>query len=355
MTKLIITLLSFGLYLTASSQCQADFTYSAVNGTVSFTNTSSGSSLSSSWTFGDGNFSYQTNPSNTYMSTGNYTVCLTIYDSLSQCQSTHCDSIYVIADSTGGGCNVTSNAYASGGTIIGSASGASIYSWTVYDNGWNTLYTTSNGNFNYTPGANGLYNVCLTAYDSQQNFCDSACYTVQMIDTIGGNGCLTSSSVAVDQNGDIVGTAAGASGYSWTIYDDSWTYLYNTSGSNLNYTPSNPGGFNVCLTAYDSLQFDCDSICYYVVSDSTAGLPFNEELLFNVYPNPTQGFVHIEVSNDQITEIVLLDITGSVMLQKSVTEATSKIDLSLYPKGLYFIHALGRNGQRLSTSKVLRQ
>ncbi|GAB5416095.1 MAG: hypothetical protein Crog4KO_13200 [Crocinitomicaceae bacterium] len=443
MIKLMITLLSFGLYLSASAQCQADFTYSATNGTVDFTNTSTGLGLFSSWDFGDGNSSFQTNPSNTYTATGNYIVCLSIFDSISQCQSMFCDTIFVQADSTGGGCNVTSNAYAnangtivgtasgaamyhwivydaswmflydtnnsnlnynpgangmynvcltaydslqnvcdstcysvsvidstggggsgcntvsnsygSGGTIVGTASGAVIYDWIVYDNSWNFLYNTSNQNFNYNPGMNGLYNVCLTTYDSQQNFCDSMCYIVQIQDSTGGSGCLISSSVSVDQNGDVVGTASGASGYDWTVYDDSWTYLYNSSGSNLNYTPSSPGGFNVCLVAYDSLQNECDSLCYYVESDSLAGLSFEEEIVFNVYPNPTQGMVHLEFSNDQISDIVLIDITGSVLLQKSIHESTSDIDLSLYPKGLYFIHALGRKGQRLSTSKVLRQ
>lgn len=355
MTKLIITLLSFGIYLTASAQCQADFTYSATNGTVDFTNTSTGGALISSWSFGDGNSSFQYSPSNTYTISGNYVVCLSIFDSLTQCQDSYCDTIFVQADTTGGGCNTVSNAYGSGGTIVGTASGASMYEWIVYDGSWNFLYNTSNQNFNYSPGSNGLYNVCLTTYDSQQNFCDSMCYFVQIQDTLGGNGCLISSSVSVDPNGNIVGAATGASGYDWTVYDDSWMYLSNSSGSTLNYTPSSPGGFNVCLIAYDSLQNECDSICYFVVSDSTAGISFEEELVFNVYPNPTQGVVHMEVSNDQIAEILLIDITGSVMLQKNITEATTEIDLSLYPKGLYFIHALGRNGQRLSTSKVLRQ
>ncbi len=355
MTKLIITLLSFGLYLSASAQCQADFTYSAVNGTVNFTNTSTGSGFSSSWGFGDGNTSSLDSPSNTYTITGNYAVCLSIYDSIAQCQSTYCDSIFVQADTTGGGCNTVSNAYGSGATIVGTASGATTYDWIVYDNAWNFLYNTSNQNFNYTPGMNGLYNVCVTTYDSQQNYCDSACYMVQIQDSIGSSGCLISSSVSVDQNGDVVGTASGASGYDWTVYDASWTYLYNSSGNNLNYTPTSPGGFNVCLIAYDSLQFECDSLCYYVESDSLAGLSFEEEIVFNVYPNPTHGVVHLELSNDQISEVVLIDITGAVLLQKSIHASITDIDLSLYPKGLYFIHALGRKGQRLSTSKVLRQ
>lgn len=445
MTRLIITLMAFGFYLSASAQCQADFTYSATNGTVTFTNTSTGGGLFNSWTFGDGGTSYQSNPSHTYTSTGNYVVCLSIFDSLSQCQDSYCDTIFVQADTTGGGtgCNVTSNAYANAnGTIIGTASGASMYNWAVYDNSWNYLYDVNSGNLNYNPGANGNYNVCLTAYDSLQNFCDSTCYTVtvidstgggtgcnltsnattngssivgsasgtsmyhwivydnswnflydtnnsnftyspgfsglfnvcitaydsqqnvcdstcymmQLIDSTGGNNCLISSSASIDQSGNIVGSASGASMYHWIVYDNSWNFLHDTNNSNLMYTPNNPGTFNVCLTAYDSLQNICDSMCYTLVSDSLAGFSFEEEeIVFNIYPNPTQGVIHLEVSNDQIAEIVLIDITGAVLLQESITESTTEIDLSLYPKGMYFIHALGRKGQRLSTGKVLRQ
>jgi len=445
MTRLIITLLSFGLYFTASSQCQADFTYSATNGTVTFTNTSTGGGLFNNWNFGDGGTSYQYSPTHTYTATGNYIVCLSIFDSLTQCQDTYCDTIFVqadttgtgcntvsnvvannngyisgsatgasiydwtvfdanwnpiyntsnssfsylpgaygnynvcvtsydslqnfcdsacymvsVIDSTGGGggtgCNLTSNATASGSSIVGTASGASMYHWIVYDNSWNFLYDTNNSNFTYTPGYSGLFNVCITAYDSLQNVCDSTCYMMQLIDSTGGNNCLISSSASIDQNGDIVGSASGAAMYHWIVYDNSWNFLHDTNNSNLMYTPSNPGTYNVCLTAYDSLQNICDSTCYTLVSDTLAGFSFEEEeIVFNIYPNPTQGVIHLDVSEDQISEIVLIDITGAILLQESITESTTEIDLSLYPKGMYFIHALGRKGQRLSTGKVLRQ
>ncbi|PWL27692.1 MAG: hypothetical protein DCO96_10325 [Fluviicola sp. XM-24bin1] len=339
--------------------CNASFTYSQNNGTVNFTNTSSGSFFSS-WSFGDGNSSNQTNPSNTYTSTGNYVVCLTIYDSITQNQCTTCDTIFVQADTTGGGggtgCNLTSNASTSGSSIVGTASGASMYHWIVYDNSWNYLYDTNNSNFNYSPGFSGLFNVCITAYDSQQNYCDSTCYTVQLIDSTGGNNCLLSSSASMDQNGTITGTASGAAMYDWTVYDDSWNVLHNTNNSSFSYATSGPGTYNVCLFAYDSLQNFCDSTCYTMVSDTTLGFNFEEkEIVFNVYPNPTQGVIHLEVSEDQIAEIILIDITGAVLLQEPISESTTDIDLSLYPKGMYFIHALGRKGQRLSTSKVRRQ
>lgn len=354
MNKLYLTLLSFSLYLTASAQCQADFTYSVSNDTVTFTNTSTGTSLLSFWTFGDGTNSYQNNPWHQYITTDNFTVCLSIYDSISQCQSSYCDTIFVQADTSSNSCLSASSASSSNGTILGSASGASGYQWTVYNSNFNLLYTSNNSNLYYAPGINGYYTVCLNGYDSLQNICDSVCYQVAVMDSTGGPCNLTSN--AYGAGGSIIGTASGAFGYQWTIYNSNFNLLYTSNNSNLNYTPGSSGTYTVCLNGYDTLQNICDSVCYQVdVLDSLSGISVVDELVFNLYPNPTEGMVHIEASNEQIASIALIDITGSVVLRKNITEATTDIDLSLYPKGLYFIHALGRKGQRLSTSKVLRQ
>jgi len=355
MTKLLLTLLTAGLYMTASAQCQADFTYSVSNDTVTFTNTSTGTSISSFWTFGDGTNSYQNNPWHQYITTDNFTVCLSIYDSISQCQSSFCDTIFVQADTTGNGCISTSSTTVNqNGTIIGTASGANMYQWTIYNSNYNLIYSSNSSSFSYNPGMSGMYTVCLNGYDSLQNICDSNCYQVTVIDSTGGPCNLTSN--AYSSGGSIIGTASGAYGYQWTIYNSNYNLLHTSNNNNLNYSPGSNGSYTVCLNGYDSLQNICDSICYQVsVFDSLAGLSTSHELNFSVYPNPTEGMVYLEVSDEQIASIILIDITGSVLLSKDITETATEIDLSLYPKGLYFIHALGRKGQRLSTSKVLRQ
>jgi PKD repeat protein len=56
----------------------ASFTAVNNNGTVSFTNNSTGSNLSYQWTFGDGNGSASANPTHTYADDGPYTVVLVV-------------------------------------------------------------------------------------------------------------------------------------------------------------------------------------------------------------------------------------------------------------------------------------
>lgn len=93
---LLAVLISAFCYSTTNAQCTASFTsINNGNGNYSFTNTSTGSFLSYYWTFGDGNNSYSYNPSNSYLNNGAYEVCLTIFDSITSCQSTFCDSVFI--------------------------------------------------------------------------------------------------------------------------------------------------------------------------------------------------------------------------------------------------------------------
>lgn len=56
---------------------------------------STGSNLSYSWDFGDGNTSMQQYPSHYYNTTGSYVLCLTVSNGLLGCSSTFCDTLNV--------------------------------------------------------------------------------------------------------------------------------------------------------------------------------------------------------------------------------------------------------------------
>lgn len=77
----------------------AAFSYSVQNTTYSMTDLSTGTGLSYSWTFGDGNTSTLQNPVHTYATEGPFTVCLAITDA-NNCTSSTCDSLLVVAITT---------------------------------------------------------------------------------------------------------------------------------------------------------------------------------------------------------------------------------------------------------------
>jgi hypothetical protein len=75
----------------------AGFTYFANGNSVSFAENVNVISPNSTWfwTFGDGNFSTQQNPTHNYFATGTYNVCVSYYDPVAQCQDSSCMPVNV--------------------------------------------------------------------------------------------------------------------------------------------------------------------------------------------------------------------------------------------------------------------
>lgn len=63
---------------------RASFSFSRVDNTVAFTDTSTGGPTSWNWNFGDGNTSTQQNPVHTYAASGSYIVVLTVQNAVGQ-------------------------------------------------------------------------------------------------------------------------------------------------------------------------------------------------------------------------------------------------------------------------------
>ena len=63
----------------------------------------------------------------------------------------------------------------------------------------------------------------------------------------------------------------------------------------------------------------------------------------NIYPNPTDGLLYINVSNSIINDIVVTDISGQVYINETVNTDQTEIDLSSYPKGIYLVNIVTEN------------
>ena len=260
-----LTLLASMLLFVLSgwAQCQASFT--AVdngNGTVSFTNTSTGGNgIWSSWDMGDGNNVYSYSPTHTYSANGTYIVCLSIIDSLQNCTSTFCDSVQVTGAGGGGGaCNLSFSLSSQGTTIIGtnSSSGAAYYEWYIWGPGGG-VQNIPGTNLNYNATQTGNYWVCLYGFDQNQQFCDSTCSSIYMQG--GGGGCSVSLWSADSAGYTYFG--ANATGVA------PFTYLWDFGDGNTS-TQQYPihqynsfGSYVACVTITDANQCtstDCDTI-----------------------------------------------------------------------------------------------
>jgi hypothetical protein len=73
------------------------------------------------------------------------------------------------------------------------------------------------------------------------------------------------------------------------------------------------------------------------------------ELICNIYPNPTNGLVYIDIPNQAIQSIKVYDLQGQLI--KETIE--SPINLSNYANGTYFIKVQAKQG--IYSYKIIKQ
>lgn len=181
-THIYATAGTYLVCLTATSQCGnevfcdnitiicdqpvSDWSSSAQDLTVSFTDVSSQNPTSWSWNFGDGSTSTLQNPSHTYASTGNYNVCLTTTNSCGS--TTTCYTIDVICDLPVADWSQSTLDYDVTFTDL-SAFGATSWYWDFGDGSTSTMQNPTHS-YSY----NDDFTVCLTVTNScgSDTICD---------------------------------------------------------------------------------------------------------------------------------------------------------------------------------------
>lgn len=183
-----------------NSNCQAGFTYTVNNGTVTFSNTSTNQNnfyTNFFWSYGDNTTGYGINPGpHTYTANGTYVVCLTLNDSLAQCSSTFCDTI-TISNATSGCSSSFFIIRDSVNTLLGYAfptvTGTAPFTY-LWDFGDNTSSTQQYPSHTYAVA--GSYVICLTVVDANActtTYCDSSSFyrmssanIIQFLQVMGG-------------------------------------------------------------------------------------------------------------------------------------------------------------------------
>ncbi|WP_295125752.1 PKD domain-containing protein [uncultured Chitinophaga sp.] len=254
MCKVFSSLLGFTLLqgFKASGQ-QAGFTYTAsppgacAPASFTFNNTTTGSPISYTWTFGDGRTSKQRDPVITYAAAGTYNVTLTAYyqNTTSNISSQVTVNPLPVADFTANdrtGCN----AYTV--TFTNSTPGATTSTWNFGDG--TAPVTTSNATVQHQYNTVDTFDVTLTTANAngctqtvtKAGYIMIAAPVLNLSNNITAgcipfNATLTASSSNIDS--DPVST------YAWTFGDGS---TQSTATPSVNHTYTTAGTFNVALT-----------------------------------------------------------------------------------------------------------
>lgn len=250
------------LISTASAQtCSAGYSFS-VNvpaKTVYFTNTSSGSGLTYSWNFGDGNYSSLASPTHVYGSNGSYIVSLWIYKNDSSCYSLFTDTVQVGAPCDANFYHTIDPLNSRTYNFYNTSTGTSlVYLWDFGDGTFSSLPSPT-----HTYATNGPKTISMNIRNI-----DSSCFDMKLISImVSGTPCtafanftfLTDSS---NKNKIYFNNTSSVNNpaYIWNFGDGT----FSTQASPNHIYPG-PGVYQVCLTARNSTDSSCsDQYCTYV-------------------------------------------------------------------------------------------
>ncbi|MBI3511176.1 MAG: PKD domain-containing protein [Bacteroidetes bacterium] len=267
------------LSIGAHAQCTPGFTWTQTsNNVINFTNTSTPNIANSTWfnwSFGDNQYDYTTNPVHTYNAPGTYIVCLSMYDSLNMCQGQFCDSVTVYGNVL---CNLSASAFATSAASCSTCADGSAYGVPQGGTAPYTFSWSNNGTGQYANNLlPGTYTFCVT----DANAC-TACATVTILDSTQQSNCNASFTFTLNANNNVTftNTSTGVGPqtvYMWNFGDGNYDWNANTQ-----HTYASAGGYNVCLTIYDSATACQNTSCTYVsVNGNTLSCSAN----FVIYPD----------------------------------------------------------------------
>lgn len=95
-----------------------------------------------------------------------------------------------------------------------------------------------------------------------------------------------------------------------------------------------------------------ESVPSNVVSVIVTDINENAETAVSVYPNPSDGKFTIEFNNDITADIVLMDVTGKEVYNKTINKS-SQINVSGLEKGLYLVRILDTASNKLIVKKLI--
>ncbi|MFM7683359.1 MAG: T9SS type A sorting domain-containing protein, partial [Bacteroidota bacterium] len=93
---------------------------------------------------------------------------------------------------------------------------------------------------------------------------------------------------------------------------------------------------------------------FEVIYEASLGINNEEKNKFNVYPNPTDDILTIELENmTGFHQIQLNDLTGKMIISKEI-ENHEQLNLSLLNEGIYLLTIL-KDGEVIGIERVVKK
>lgn len=197
-----------------------------------------------------------------------------------------------------------------------------------------TTYTFSNGNAVASPTSNSSYNVTGSSAAGCVSSNTAICsVTVNTLPTV--IAASNASLICTGQTASL--TASGAITYTWNTASTN-SVISVTPSVTTNYTVTGTD-INGCSNVYSITQS---------VSACTGINKINEaEALLNVFPNPSNGIITIEIPSQ--TNISIFDALGKLVYSQQLLDGKHVINLNNFNNGLFILKA-----QNTTSTKTVR-
>ncbi|HLP11952.1 MAG TPA: T9SS type A sorting domain-containing protein [Flavobacteriales bacterium] len=115
------------------------------------------------------------------------------------------------------------------------------------------------------------------------------------------------------------------------------------------------GGPTYQSVAYDAVRNHIDP-----VDEKTDSTFMRDEVVvpknisIKTYPNPTAGFINIDVENAQQLSIQIFDLAGKLMHTSTSRETKNVVDMSSFPNGTYIVRVINDADNKVVQSRVVK-
>lgn len=119
--------------------------------------------------------------------------------------------------------------------------------------------------------------------------------------------------------------------YVWVDCNNSYAAL-SPAETGQSFTATTSGNYAVILTNGTCVDTSvCTSLNTTNINEA------NNEIGASIYPNPTNDIVNVKVSKTDVYTLTVMDVTGKVVMNKTVTNQLTQLDFNGYDSGIYFI------------------
>jgi Secretion system C-terminal sorting domain len=141
-----------------------------------------------------------------------------------------------------------------------------------------------------------------------------------------------------------------------------WMYSTTSGGSYSAFSPTQTGTtytpnfamvgtyYVVCVSSYSTYSLNVTSNEVQIDVIVNTGVESTDLKTLNLYPNPTNGIVHID-NIEEYNQINVYNSIGELVYSKTNMDNSTDIDLRTKQKGIYFIQFISE--QEIATEKIL--